>query len=291
MTTTHILGDNVPRKSNFDPDLARKVAKYYEEHPEELVDKPEVPPIPTDVAKQPVGKYILMPQADTYVLGLHALQEACIKENNPNHPQFTLPDKSMIYRPLTFKETIQARVENYETHNPNGSERTIEERLSLITERWNDSCTAIAYKAGTTKFKIVPISEHLIALNPNFKEAFVRADYNTIVGTELDSSKRTNNALMSKDSVLTHAGWLAAVEGDEALLKSYANIIFTELKKKYSSTEGMGFWVRQNAPTDELRALLVNYLYFISDAVGYDVLSYGSSFLRRSPPLEASRKK
>jgi len=36
MTTTHILGDHVPRKSNYDPDLARKVAKYYEEHPEAL---------------------------------------------------------------------------------------------------------------------------------------------------------------------------------------------------------------------------------------------------------------
>jgi len=47
MTTTHILGDNAPRKSNYDPDLARKVAKYYEEHPEELIDKPEVPPAPT----------------------------------------------------------------------------------------------------------------------------------------------------------------------------------------------------------------------------------------------------
>jgi len=277
---THILGDNVPRKSNYDPDLARKVTEYYAKHPEELVDKPEVLPASTDTTQSP-GKYILMPQTDTYALGLHALQEVCAKENNPNHPQFTLPDKSMIYRPLTFKENIQARVENYETtHNPNGSERTIEERLSLITERWDDSCTAVVYKAGATKFKILPISEHLIALNRDFKEDFMRTDYNTIVGSELDSKNGTYNLVMSLDSVLKHAGWLAAVEGDGALLRSYANIIFTELKRRYNTTKGMGFWVRQNTPTDELRALFVIYLDYNSNADGDDNLYDYGSFLR-----------
>ena len=43
--TTCILGDNAPRKSNYDPDLARKVTKYYAEHPEEL-EKLVVPPAP-----------------------------------------------------------------------------------------------------------------------------------------------------------------------------------------------------------------------------------------------------
>ena len=42
MEGTHILGDNVPRKSNYDPHLAEKLTKYYEEHPEELVDKPKL---------------------------------------------------------------------------------------------------------------------------------------------------------------------------------------------------------------------------------------------------------
>ena len=279
--TPHILGDNVPRKSNYDPDLARKVTEYYAKHPEELVDKPEVLPASADAAKQPVGKCTLMPQTNTYALGLHALQEACINENNQNHPQLIIAHSSKVYRPLSFKENIQARVENYEnTHNLDGSERTLDERLSLITEQWNDSCTAIVYKAGTTKFKIVPISEHLIALDLNFKEDFVRADYNTIAGTELDSRKGTYNALMSKDFVMKHAGWLAAVEGDGALLRSYAKIFFTEFKRKYNRTEGMGFWVRQNTPTDEWRALLVNNLDGGSDAGGYSGLVRVGSFLR-----------
>jgi len=289
--TTHILGDNVPRKSNYDPDLARKVTEYYTKHPEELVDKPEVLPASTDAAKQLGGKCILMPQTETYVLGLHALKKACIKENNQNHPQFTLPDKSMIYRPLTFKENIQARVESYETiHNPNGSKRTIDERLSLMG-RWNNSCTAVIYKAGTTKFKVVPISEHLITLNVDFKEDFLRADYNSIVGTELDSQNGTYNTVLSKDSVLKHAGWLAAVEGDEALLRSYTNRIFTELKRRYNTTEGMGFWVCRNTPTDELRTLVVSNPGSNSNAYGYNSLNSSNSFIRRSPSLDTSQKK
>ena len=280
MATINILGDSGPRKSNFDPDLARKVTKYYEEHPEELNDKPEVPPAPTDTT-QSAGKYILMPQTKTYALSLHALQEACVAEKNSNHPQFTLQDNCKVYRPLTFKENIQARVENYETtHNQDGSERTLDERFFLITKRWHDSCTAIVYQAGTTKFKVVPISEYLITLNTNFKELFLQVDYNTINGTELDSSKGTYNNFMSQNSVLTHASWLAAVEGDEALLKSYANIIFTEFKRKYNLTEGMIFGVRQDTPTDELRALLISVLDNCSSAGGNFNFKTGGSFVQ-----------
>jgi len=78
--TTHILGDNVPRKSNFDPDLARKITKYYEEHPEELEK-----PIPQTLASKPGEEYAIMPQIIHYALGVAALQEQCIKENNQNH--------------------------------------------------------------------------------------------------------------------------------------------------------------------------------------------------------------
>jgi len=228
-----------------------------------------------------------MPQTDTYALGLHALKEACIKENNPNHPQFTLSNRRKIYRPLTFKENVQARVENYETtYNSDGSERTLDERLSLITGRWNDSCTAIAYNAGTNKFKVVPISEHLITLNSNFNEDFIQIDYDNIVGPELDISKSIYNHLMSKYLVLKHEGWLAALEDDIVLLKSYTEIIFTELKRKYKRTEGMTFWVQKNISADELRALSVNYLKGNSNADGYSSFITESDFLRRIPTLD-----
>ena len=289
MTNTHILGDNVPRKSNFDPDLARKVTEYYAKHPEELAEKPQVPAEPTDINEQQDRKYILMPQTPTYALGLNALQEECITENNQVHPHLTGFGESLIYRPLSFKENIQARVENYETtHNPDGRERTLEERLFFIMERQNNSCTAIVYKAGTTKFKVVPISEHLITLDPDFKEDFIRAKYSNIPGTELDSEKGRYSEIMEKKDVLNHPGWLAAVEEDKALLNSYVNIIFTELEK-YHRTAGMGFWVSQYIVTDELRALLVCHLISKSIADGSRNLNYGGSFLRRNPSLGVTK--
>jgi len=256
------------------------VTKYYEEHPEELNDKPEVPPAPTDTT-QSAGKYILMPQTKTYALSLHALQEACVAEKNSNHPQFTLQDNCKVYRPLTFKENIQARVENYETtHNQDGSERTLDERFFLITKRWHDSCTAIVYQAGTTKFKVVPISEYLITLNTNFKELFLQVDYNTINGTELDSSKGTYNNFMSQNSVLTHASWLAAVEGDGALLKSYTNIISTELKRNWDRPNGMVFWVGYDDHGDQLGALYINNLNCYSNAARNGLFKTGGSFVQ-----------
>ena len=280
MTTTHILGDNVPRKSNYDPDLARKITKYYEEHPEELVYKPAVQ---TSIGGL-LGECILMPRANTYALGVNALREQCIKENNQNQPKFNFADGSFLYRPLSFKETIKAHVENYEkTHNSNGRERTLKERLSLITEEINDSCTAIAYKARTTKFKIVPISTHLIVLDSEFSGKFIQAEYDSIKGIEMDSKYGTYTAFMDKFSVQNHEGWLAAVEGDRALLIAYTNIIFAELGRQYHHINGMSFAVLKNTRTDELRQLSVGRIDLDSSACGGASLEDFAHFLRRKP--------
>ncbi|MBI5002685.1 J domain-containing protein, partial [Candidatus Woesearchaeota archaeon] len=106
--------------------------------------------------EQRLSAYILMNIAPTYARGVHALHTACVAENNLNHPKYICPDGSSIYRPLTFKEGIVARLREFNTlHNPDGSARSLDDRLVLFS-RWNDSCTGIAKKAGTTKFKIIP---------------------------------------------------------------------------------------------------------------------------------------
>ena len=80
------------------------------------------------------GKYILMPQTLTYAKGVEALRVASVK------------------RQFTLKENILARVEAYES----GDER--------LFDTWLDLCTGIAYKAGTTKFKIIPECAELIGI-------------------------------------------------------------------------------------------------------------------------------
>gem|GEM_PF-4778323 len=214
------------------------------------------------------GKYILMPQASTYAKGVHALQDACKKEPS-NHPS---ENNGSLYRPLTFKETIEARVHDYENN------KDTEERKSLF-QRWNDTCTGVAYKATTTKFKIVPRCHELITLDKDFNGTALAIDYDNIEGIELDRAAGKYTAHLTKDEVLANEGWRAAVENDLELLKTYRDIVFTELKRD----DAMAFCVLDKPSEDQLQALFVDDLPYDSIASGSIDLNLGGSFLLVAP--------
>ena len=218
------------------------------------------------------GKYVLMPRTYTYAKGAHALRKACKAEAHSPHPQFVLDDGSRIYRPLTFKEDIEARVTDYENN------KDTEERKRLF-QRWNDSCTGVAYKNATTKFKIVPTCSQLITLNKDFNGFFLSIEYDDIEGIELDRAAGKYTAQLTKDEVLANEGWRAAVEGDLELLKTYRDIVFTELKRN----NAMAFCVLEKPSEDYLRALFVDNLINNSNADGNVSLLISGSFLRVAP--------
>ena len=253
---------------------------------------PLPPPLPPGGSSGLQGSYILMPSTSTYALGVDALRDACTKETGCPHPDFTLSNGSKIYRPLTFKENIEARVKDYETtKHPDGQTKTEEERLALFA-RWLDSCTGIAYQAKTTKFRVIPICSPLITIDKANNDPFLDLPYTSFLqGVELDSSSRTvkYNAGLSQMEVPNHPGWRAAVDDDASLLRTYAAIVFPKLKTKFNIDTGMGFYVRQNTDTDELRALCVNDLDNDSYAGGSNILNYDGSFLRVAP--SSSQKK
>ena len=92
-------------------------------------------------------EHILMPKTSTYALGVYALRDAYLRGGCSDQPLF-----DNLVRPLTFRENILARVEDYERIvGSDGKGRDKKERLRLF-EIWLDSCTGIGYKAGTTKF-------------------------------------------------------------------------------------------------------------------------------------------
>ncbi len=217
------------------------------------------------------GEYDLMAQTATYALGVQALRESYARGECPNQPTIVIGGAT-VPRALTFKENLEARVNDYERLKPG------DERLRLF-KKWIDSCTGVAYKAGTTKFKIIPACHELITIDKDSRDNFLSVQYDLISVPELNSagSNGKYNLLLTKDEVLVHPGWLAAVEGDTALLRSYHDIVFAERPR---NTGLMSFWVRQNAPTDELRALFVLNLDDNSNAVGYKILNYNGSFLR-----------
>ncbi len=229
------------------------------------------------------GELILMPRTSTYAQGGQALRAACADEPNSPHPFFTRADGTKIYRPLTFKENLRARVNDFSTkHDASGAQRSLADRLRLFN-RWLDSCTGAAYQAGTDKMKIIPLCEPLIMIAPGFSDNFLGVSYASLDGYELDRSRHPHSAQLAKDSVIADPYWLAAVEEDEDLLKEYADIVFALLLENYDLTNGMGFYPRSRTATDELRALFVHDLDDSSNAVGDDILYGDGSFLRVAP--------
>jgi hypothetical protein len=217
------------------------------------------------------GTYIWMGPASTYAEGVHALREACSSDPRNAHPTFTQDDGTSIIRPLTFRETIEARTNDYERR------RETEERTQLF-KRWNDSSTGIAYKASTKLFRVVPISKQVVGIDKDFNEAFLPVEYDSLEGAELDSADgSTYNVLLTKDEVTNHPAWRAAVEDDLSLLRTYRDIVFTE---KGNPEKAMAFWVLSNTGEDQLKALYVDNLSNISDAFGSSSLSNYGSFLR-----------
>ena len=210
--------------------------------------------------------YNLMRQTNTYAKGVDALKTQLQNTPSSLHPQFTLPNGSNIYRPLTFKENIEARITEYNREkNIDGSKRTDAQKLELFNT-WIDSCTGIAYKKKTKLFKINPVCNELINIPEDFNSNFLSTDYSKFSGIELYSSTGTYNQNLSLNQVLTHPAWITALENDKTLLKEYAEITFYILKTKNNQDSGMGFFVRSGTSTDELRVLYSDSLSNITSS-------------------------
>ena len=270
-----ILGQR--RQSRFDPNLAEKIEAWdremtIKEEAERLRREREdrLKPKVAEEAKPSVlsgAGYVLMDRTSTYALGVHALRKAY----GNAHPTFVKKDGSAVYRPLTFEENIRARLDDYNTlNNPDGSARSDEDRLGLFGI-WLNSCTGIAYKAGSTLFKIITQSEDLVYIDKGFNSHYIGIDYSELHGVELDSSQGTYNQWLSQPQVMDHSAWNEAV-ADKPLLNEYVNLVF-----RLRNGSNMGFWVWQNTLLDQLRELCVDNT---SDAGGDGNLNCGCRFVR-----------
>ncbi len=209
-------------------------------------------------------------KGETYANAIQLLRESYARGECPSHPLFTRDDGRKIARPLTFKETIEAKVSDY--HSKAKSDET---RLNLFNV-WLDSCTGIAYKANSGQFKIIPVCKPLIEIPDGFNQAELEADYSRLQGIELDRANGKYDTLLTKPEVLQHPAWLAAVEQDSNLLRAYAEIIFAEKQRNL-----MSFWLRSTPDKDVLRALDVSSLGDYSNASGgSDLLNNCARFVR-----------
>lgn len=230
-----------------------------------------------------------MPFTSTYVGGKNFLQEICTKEENQNHPLYVLVDGSRMYRPLTFRENLAARVEDFNTlKDADGKKRTLQERLRLF-DRHLDSCTSIVYKARSKLFTIISQDKELILIpEEDFTQSSLPVQY-PLHASDLDSTKGRYNHPLTEQQVLNHDAWLMAIEGDQVLLREAAKITFIELKRHEEET-GMGFYIQNNSPKNLRRALFVNNLDGNSSASGDSSLNGNGSFLRVAPTPRANKK-
>jgi len=253
---------NYWKGAKFDPERLKN-NKYINPPKEEV--KEEV----SDISDKIEGNYIEMPRADTYALGVHALREQCEKENNQNHPKH-----NGIYIPLTFKETIEARVNEYNKGNKE------------LFNNWLSTSSGIVYKANSTKFKIIPLSKKLVNIDKDFNDDFISVDYSSFKEQELDFSKGKYDKSLTQDEVLEHKAWNAMLEEDKTLLKAYTDIIF----KGFNKDKAMGVYKHDNPRKDQLRALHVVNIGNNSSANGSINLSDGARFLRVAPSATRAKK-
>ena len=214
-----------------------------------------------------VGPYESMPEFRTYALGVQALRDSYAAGECPSQPTVVIDNKQWV-RPLTLKENLQARVDDYETrHDAEGKERTVDDRLRFFNQEL-DSCTGIAYEKGTTRFKITPACRELIMIDSLFDERFISVSYDDVHGDNvvtLDRHDGIYDKELTREQVIKHPAWRAVVGDDEdgrKLLQVYSRIVFDHIPED----GGMGFYVRQRQEHDKLQALFVSFCY--SDSSG-----------------------
>lgn len=266
-----------------------KIATTFENRREgkALDDKITVLRQPQLPAPPPERSYILMPLPSTYAEGVHALQEACIAEQNPLHPKYRLANGEEVYRSLNFKETFQAGVEDFwRLKDANGRTRTFDERVALLLTSRN-SCTGMAYPINSEFFAIIPECKELIEIQRGFKDSFIPIEYASLRtrGIELDRRKATYNTLLTPEEIDTHEAWLTALQNDTRLLKAGREAVFAAYKQQYGRTlkKGMGFYLYNPFTQDELGVLSVSNQQGNSIAIGLNGLNNSGSFVRIAP--------
>ncbi len=214
--------------------------KNLEGNIEKLMKKPQEP----IVALPEYGKFEVI-SANIYAEGIAKLKEQRKK-------------------PFTFAENIEARITDYETN----------ENAELF-KIWLDSVTGIAYKAKSTKFKLILRCSKLENIKSDFKQSFIPIDYDTEQGIELDRKEDKYNQMLTREEAKNHQFWAAAMNGNKKMLVRYVDLLFDKIGKDKS----MGVYLKNNTDRDELYGLALDSYYYNSTTSGGNSLNYFGRFV------------
>jgi hypothetical protein len=190
---------------------------------------------------------------NSYPISVHVLRENYAKGLCKNQPTFAKKDGSKIVRPLTFKENVEAILDDGMKSGTPGFEHGVIVSLSIPDHMMLNSCAGVVYPGNYeySKFKLVPVCADLINIGLKNDHNYLLLndceihDYREIEGVELDVNKAVYNERLSKSQALEHPGWIALFEEDKALLKAYADFVFGN-----SIEKGMEFRIKGFRPNE-----------------------------------------
>ena len=235
--------------------------KYKLVSPEELeaLLSTTIPPDTKPPADEPsvIQTYDIV-NASNYAKALEELRAS----STTFHPK----DSSGRFRPLTARETLEARLEQDD-----------------LLEKYNNTCTGIYYKqSDPNHFYLIPISPELLSLPSDFNSEFYPFNSVPQGATQLSRSGSRYNASMPYSEVIEHEGWLTLAE-DRGLLERYAQKVFQKIfddNWNSPTSKAMGFYLRNSVAANELRAVCLNDLNLNSGANGGISLDGSCRFVR-----------
>lgn len=185
---------------------------------------------------------------DYFEIEKETYQKALVEIQNSSNPSH-----NGIIRPLNFKETITAKIENENF------------------KKSYSTCSAILYKVNSTRFKIINICDELINIQSNFVDSKYDINYNLINSEEFDSKKIKMNENLNLEEILKHPVYLHLLENDSELLEKYVNNIINKFPNKPIMRFGINLYPNE----DYLRAITINE----SDVFGNYALDSKTTFI------------
>lgn len=218
--------------------------------------------------------------AGNYFVALEQLRTDSAADQNSLQPTVTIAGRTYV-RPLTVKEILQFRLEDYNTlTNPNGSIRTEEERKRLLNQ-WFFTCSGIAYSTDG-KFKLSREAPQLITMNSIPTSAHLPVDYSALnqnnTWQEFARNQRRvkYNAGLTEEEAVAHPMWQFLAEGDTTLIRETHQLNCS----LYNRSTAMYAWLLGTPEQVQLRALALSYYYDSSSLNGLNLLNDSSSFLQ-----------